>query len=233
MIELYTASECFFSFQDDWKDEGLLLVLDGGIFYEFIPLEEYGKPNPSRLTIKDVQLHQQYALVVSTNAGLWAYDVGDTIKFVSLTPPKIRVTGRVKHFLSLFGEHIITEEVVAAIQEAAKATNAVIQEFTAAPFLSPEKGESFHEWFVEFKTPPAEINRFQAVIDASLQQKNPYYRDLREGKLLKLPKINSISPNACREYMKAQGKLGGQNKFPNLSNDRKIADFLTNYITEL
>ncbi len=229
ILELYPASEGFFAFQDDLNDEGLLLILDGGIFYEFIPLEEYGKPGARRLTLKEVELHKQYALVVSTNAGLWAYDVGDTIKFVSLNPHKIRVTGRVKHFLSLFGEHVIAEEVSFAINEAAKATNATIQEFTVAPFLSNDKGESYHDWYIEFTQLPEDMDLFADTLDQSLRNKNPYFNDLREGKLLKLSKINILSLNASREYMKSVGKLGGQNKFPKLSNDRKIADYLIDY----
>ncbi|MBX7242033.1 MAG: GH3 auxin-responsive promoter family protein [Bacteroidia bacterium] len=229
MLELYPASEGFFAFQDDLREEGLLLILDGGIFYEFIPLEAYGKPSARRLTLQEVVLNHQYALIVSTNAGLWAYDTGDTIKFVSLNPHRIRVTGRVKHFLSLFGEHVIAEEVTFAINEAAGITNATVQEFTVAPFLSSENGESFHDWYVEFTQLPDNMDLFIETLDKVVRAKNVYYNDLREGKLLTIPKVRVLTLNASREYMKSAGKLGGQNKFPKLSNDRRIADFLINY----
>ena len=226
IIELFPASEGFFAFQDDYKDPNLLLILNGGIFYEFIAMQEYGKEGAKRLTLAEVELNTQYAMIISTNAGLWAYDLGDTIKFTSLTPYKIRVTGRVKHFLSAFGEHVIVEEVNKAMLLACEAYKAEFQEFTVAPSVSTVKGESFHEWFVEFTQEPADIQGFIEKLDASLQAQNSYYKDLRDGNMLKQPVIHLLSLGACREYMRSQGKLGGQNKFPRLGNDRKMADFL-------
>lgn len=225
IVELFPASEGFFAFQDDYKDPGLLLILNGGIFYEFVPMEEYGNPYAKRLTLAEVELNKQYALIISTNSGLWAYDIGDTVKFTSLNPYKIRVTGRVKHFLSAFGEHVIVEEVNKAILFASEKHNAVFQEFTVAPSVSTVKGESFHEWFVEFTQIPTDMQAFIECLDTSLRQQNSYYNDLREGNMLKLPLIHALPLNASREYMRSEGKLGGQNKFPRLSNHRKIADF--------
>lgn len=230
IVELFPASEGFFAFQDDYKDPGLLLILNGGIFYEFIPMQEYGNPDAKRLTLAEVELNTQYAMIISTNAGLWAYDLGDTIKFVSLNPYKIRVTGRVKHFLSAFGEHVIVEEVNKAILKASEANQATFQEFTVAPFVSPIKGESYHEWFIEFTQAPIDMHEFIEDLDLFLRNQNTYYNDLREGNMLKLPVIHSLPLNASREYMRSEGKLGGQNKFPRLSNNRKIADFFKQYI---
>lgn len=230
ILELFPASEGFFAIQDELKDNAMLLLVDNGVFYEFVPMEQYGNADAPRLTLEQVQLHQQYAMIVSTNAGLWAYDLGDTVKFVSLNPFKIRVTGRVKHFLSAFGEHVITEEVNQAMIEASAHTNATVQEFTVAPSMSKEKGQSYHEWFVEFSQKPIDIQQFTDIVDAALQRQNPYYKDLREGNILRKCKINALQLNASREYMRAEGKLGGQNKFPRLSNNRKIADFLMDFI---
>ena len=226
VVELFPASEGFFAFQDDLRDAGLLLQPDYGIFYEFIPLAEYGQANARRLTLRDVQLGEQYVLVISTNAGLWAYDIGDTVKFTSLDPYKVRVTGRVKHFISAFGEHVIVEEVNAAIMAASQATGAAFQEFTVAPLIREEKGASAHQWLVEFTQPPSEQAQFARLLDEHLQQRNPYYRDLREGHILRQAEVQAIPLGASREYMRAQGKLGGQNKFPRLSNDRHIAEWL-------
>ena len=229
-VEVFPASEGFFALQNSQKDNGLLLMPDYGIFYEFIPMEEYGKAQARRLTLDQVELGVQYALIISTNAGLWAYNIGDTVKFTSLNPYKIRVTGRVKHFISAFGEHVISEEVNRAILEASEGTQAEFQEFTVAPSIAEEKGESAHEWFIEFVKYPNDLERFRDMLDESLRRQNPYYDDLRTGNILKKVIVRSLEVNASREYMKAQGKLGGQNKFPRLSNDRKIADFLHSYI---
>ncbi|MFN0200012.1 MAG: GH3 auxin-responsive promoter family protein [Bacteroidia bacterium] len=224
--ETFPASEGFFAFRDSQQQDDLVLLLDNGVFFEFIPIEEYGKPQATRVTIENVRLNQQYAMIVSTNAGLWAYDIGDTIKFTSLRPFKIKVTGRVKHFISAFGEHVIVEEVNKAMMAACAATSSEIQEFTVAPLISQEKGKSYHEWFVEFLTPPKDIAMFAALIDEEMQKQNVYYKDLRDGNMLLPAKINTIELNASRNFMKAMGKLGGQNKFPRLSNDRKIADWM-------
>lgn len=230
MAEVFPASEGFFAFQNSQKDDGLMLIPNGGIFFEFIPLEEYGSENPRRLTLKDVELDTQYALIVSTNAGLWAYDIGDTVKFTSINPWKLRVSGRVKHFISAFGEHVISEEVNKAMIEACERTQSEIQEFTVAPFLHEEKGESAHEWFVEFTKEPENFEAFKEALDQAMQKQNAYYFDLREGSILKQVIVHKLQLNASREYMKSIGKLGGQNKFPRLSNNRKIADALTPFI---
>lgn len=226
MVEVYPASEGFFALQDTQDDDGLLLMPDYGIFYEFIPMNEYGSENPRRLTLDQVELGEQYAIIISTNAGLWAYDIGDTVKFTSLDPYKLRVSGRVKHFISAFGEHVISEEVNKAIMVATEATNCSFQEFTVAPLIKEIKGESAHEWLIEFVEEPADFERFVDVLDESLRKQNSYYNDLREGNILRKAVVHKLPLNASRSYMKSIGKLGGQNKFPRLSNDRKIADVL-------
>lgn len=230
--EVYPASEGFFAFQNSQKDNGLLLLPDQGIYYEFVPMDEYGKENPKRLGLSEVKLGEQYALIISTNAGLWAYDIGDTVKFTSLNPWKIRVSGRVKHFISAFGEHVIQEEVNKAMIAATETSGASFQEFTVAPLIKEEKGESAHEWFIEFKDEPQDMEKFRDVLDTEMRKLNPYYEDLRAGNILKIAQIRRLESNACREYMKSIGKLGGQNKFPRLSNERKIADALREFILD-
>jgi hypothetical protein len=230
VVEVFPASEGFFAFQDTLDNQGLLLTLDYGIYYEFIPVEEYGSPDATRLGIEDVELERQYALVVSTNAGLWAYDVGDTVKFVSKNPYRLRVTGRVKHYISAFGEHVISEEVNKAMVSACALTQAQVSEFTVAPMVLPGEGESYHEWFVDFDRLPQDLTAFSATLDQEMRKQNAYYNDLRTGAMLKPAAVRILKRNATRDYMRSQGKLGGQNKFPRLSNNRKIADWLTEYI---
>ncbi len=230
MVEVYPASEGFFAIQNSQADDGLLLLPRNGVFYEFIPLNQYGSENAPRLGLEEVELGEQYAMIISTNAGLWAYDIGDTVKFVSLDPYKIRVSGRVKHFLSAFGEHVISEEVNFAIMEAVKQAGGEFQEFTVAPSIQKDKGDSCHEWLIEFVNRPDDLAYFSEVLDQKLQAKNPYYQDLRSGNILQRAKITPLKVGASREYMKSVGKLGGQNKFPRLSNDRKLADALAPYI---
>ncbi len=228
IVEVFPASEGFIAIQDDYRKNDLLLMLDYGIFFEFIPLEEYGKPDAPRLTLSQVELGVNYALILTTNAGLWSYDIGDTIQFTSLKPFRIKVTGRVKHFLSAFGEHVIQSEVNQAIQHACEKTGAIVHEFTVAPFVS--ESVSYHEWFIEFEKKPENLAIFTKILDEKLQSLNIYFKDLRVGNILQTPKIQILQPYASREYMKSIGKLGGQNKFPRLTNNRKIADFLKNYI---
>ncbi|MDX1908663.1 MAG: GH3 auxin-responsive promoter family protein [Bacteroidia bacterium] len=230
VTEVFPASEGFFAFQDSQTDDGLLVMPDYGIFYEFIPISQYGQPDAPRLTLAQVETGVQYALIVSTNAGLWAYDIGDTVRFTSVRPWKLRVSGRVKHFISAFGEHVISEEVNRAILEACAATGAAFQEFTVAPRIESEKGASAHEWFVEFTQAPADLAAFTAHLDHALRGLNTYYNDLREGNILRMAIVNPIRLEASRAYMKSIGKLGGQNKFPRLSNNRTIADWLQAYI---
>jgi hypothetical protein len=229
-IELFPASEGFFAFQDSQKEEGLLLNTNSGIFYEFIPVNEIAKENPTRLSLKDVKLGENYALIISSNAGLWAYNIGDTVKFISVDPYKILVTGRIKHFISAFGEHVIGEEVEYALLKAAAEENITIIEFTVAPYISTTKGKSFHEWFIEFENEPNDINSFIEKVDTNLRNKNVYYDDLISGNILQKLQIKKVKKNGFIEYMKSIGKLGGQNKVPRLSNDRKIADGLQQFL---
>ncbi len=226
-LETYPASEGFIAFQDQPHQEGLLLLLNSGIFYEFIPVSEYFNEYPTRLSIGEVELGENYALIMSTNAGLWGYSIGDTVKFVSKDPYRIVVTGRIKHFISAFGEHVIGEEV----EKAMKATlllhpEVEVTEFTVAPFVSPEQGQSYHEWLVEFSKAPSNLPQFSADLDQAMVDLNIYYDDLITGNILKSLILTSLQPGAFVDYMKTLGKLGGQNKVPRLSNDRTFADGL-------
>ncbi|MFN8309499.1 MAG: GH3 auxin-responsive promoter family protein [Chitinophagales bacterium] len=227
-IETYPASEGFLAYQDSITSNGLLLNLNAGIFYEFIKADEYGKESAKRLTISEVELHVNYAVILNTNAGLWAYSIGDTVKFVSKNPYRIIVTGRIKHFISAFGEHVIAEEVEYALLQAAQKTNAPFTEFTVAPQVNPDAGLPFHEWFIEFTTPPDDLQQLAQLTDELMQQKNSYYRDLREGNILQQLQITSLPAGTFVTYMRQTGKLGGQNKVARLTNNRQIADALTN-----
>jgi hypothetical protein len=232
-IETYPASEGFIAYQDSQKDKSLLLLVKGGIFYEFIPADEYYNENPTRLSLAEVELDKNYALILNTTAGLWGYSIGDTVKFVSKNPYKILVTGRIKHFISAFGEHVIGEEVEQAMLGVANAEGVEITEFTVAPQVNPAKGElPYHEWFVEFAKAPKNLTDFSKKVDLALQEKNIYYFDLIEGKILQRLIIRSLQKDAFVNYMKAEGKLGGQNKVPRLGNDRKIAEELEKYKLE-
>ena len=231
-IELFPASEGFFAFQNNLLDDGLLLNINSGIYYEFIPMDEMGSSNPTRINLSDVKLNTQYALIVSSYAGLWAYNVGDTIKFVSLNPYKIRVTGRIKHFISAFGEHVITEEVEKSIIMASQKFPIQIIEFTVAPIIKDIHNESYHEWYIEFEDVPTNIANLEEEIDNNLRKLNIYYNDLIEGNILKPLKIITIKKNGFVEYMRSINKLGSQNKLPRLSNDRNIADSLQPFILQ-
>lgn len=225
-IELYPTSEGFIAYQDSQKDKSLLLLLDTGIFYEFIPAAEFFNPNPKRISIKDVEPGINYVLILNTNAGLWAYNLGDTIKFVSKNPYKFLITGRIKHFISAFGEHVIAEEVERALAEASMEQHAEIVEFTVAPEVTPKEGLPYHEWFIEFHKKPGDIDKFQKILDASMQRQNTYYHDLIKGHILQPLKLRILEKDTFINYMRSEGKLGGQNKVPRLSNDREIADKL-------
>jgi hypothetical protein len=225
-IELFPASEGFFAFQDNYKEAGLLLNTNSGIFFEFIPAAEIFSEDPTRLSLKDVKVGENYALIISNNAGLWAYNIGDTIKFISTNPYKIIVSGRIKHFISAFGEHVIAEEVEYALLNAAKEEGIEITEFTVAPFISQTKGKSYHEWFIEFENTPTDLSAFAKKVDDNLRIKNVYYEDLIAGNILETLKMTPVRKNGFIDYMKSIGKLGGQNKVPRLSNDRKLADEL-------
>ena len=226
-IELFPASEGFFAFQDKQDEKGMLLLLNGGIFYEFIKADEFFGENPKRISISDVELGVNYVLILSTNAGLWAYNIGDTVEFTSLKPHRIIVTGRIKHFISAFGEHVIAKEVEHALKECVANTNIIINEFTVAPQTNPKSGLPYHEWFIEFEKEPNNLHEFSKRIDVRMQQQNSYYFDLIEGKILSPLVITKVKKDGFQDYMKSVGKLGGQNKVPRLSNDRKIADFLS------
>ena len=225
-VELFPASEGFFAFQDSQHAAGLLLNTNSGIFYEFVPAAEIFSANPTRLSLQDVKLGENYAMIVNNNAGLWGYNIGDTIKFVSTAPYRIVVTGRTKHFISAFGEHVIGEEVEAALMAAALESNVQITEFTVAPVIAQEQGKSFHEWLIEFENPPSDILAFSKKVDDHLRSKNVYYDDLVRGNILDQLHVSMVQKNGFIDYMKSVGKLGGQNKVPRLSNDRGIADGL-------
>lgn len=228
-IELFPASEGFFAFQDSQEAEGLLLNTNSGIFYEFVPATDIFKENPPRLSLKDVKLGENYAMIINSNAGLWGYNLGDTVKFLSLEPYRIVVTGRTKHFISAFGEHVIGEEVEASMLKTAEEEHVQVTEFTVAPFVSQDGGKSYHEWFVEFENLPGDIDRFALKLDQQLRDRNSYYDDLVGGNILSPLKITALKKNGFIEYMKSVGKLGGQNKVPRLSNDRTIAEGLNQF----
>ncbi|MDA9002614.1 GH3 auxin-responsive promoter family protein [Flavobacteriaceae bacterium] len=229
-VELYPASEGFFAFQDRQNAKGMLLQLDSGMFYEFIAADTFFETSSKRLTLKDVKIGVNYVIIISTNAGLWAYNIGDTIQFTCLAPFRVIVSGRIKHFISAFGEHVIAKEVEHALLSALNETDISVSEFTVAPQIEPSNGLPYHEWFIEFETTPSDITDFASKIDAAMQLQNSYYKDLIQGKVLQPLVVTSVSKAGFQNYMKTIGKLGGQNKTPRLSNDRKIADALTNMI---
>ena len=225
-IELFPASEGFFAYQDSQKDKGMLLLLNSGIFYEFVKSSAFFTENPKRYTIGEVELNVNYVLIISTNAGLWAYNIGDTVQFTSLKPYRVIVSGRIKHYISAFGEHVIGKEVECALKEAMENSNIRVNEFTVAPQIATESGLPFHEWFIEFENQPENLDEFALKIDNAMRKQNVYYDDLIVGKVLKTLVISKVSKNGFQDYMKSIGKLGGQNKIPRLSNERKIADLL-------
>ncbi|WP_430827018.1 GH3 auxin-responsive promoter family protein [Chryseobacterium indologenes] len=226
IIQTFPASEGFFAFQDDYTKEGLLLLTNHGIFYEFIPLDEYGKPGARRLTLKDIELNKDYALILTTNSGLWAYSIGDVVRFISKDPHRVLVSGRTKHFTSAFGEHVIAFEVEEAIKASLEKYPAQITEFHLAPQVNPTEGLPYHEWLIEFEKMPEDLEVFRNELDLQLRARNTYYDDLISGNILQKLHITTLQKNSFHEYAKSQGKLGGQNKTPRLANDRKIADLL-------
>ncbi len=228
-IELYPASEGFIALQDSQQEKGMMLLVNNGIFYEFIPADEFFNENPTRISLADVKVGINYVIILNTNAGLWGYNIGDTIEFLSINPPRIIVTGRIKHFISAFGEHVIGKEVEQALQKNTQNTSIKVNEFTVAPQITPKEGLPYHEWFIEFENKPENLIEFAQSIDTEMQAQNLYYLDLIEGNILQPLKITPIIKNGFKTYMKSIGKLGGQNKVPRLSNDRKIADELCKF----
>ncbi|CAA0208355.1 conserved hypothetical protein [Tenacibaculum maritimum] len=229
-IELYPASEGFIAYQDSQKEKGMLLQLNSGIFYEFIPATEFFEENPTRISLKEVVLGVNYVIILNTSAGLWGYNIGDTVEFTTLNPYRIKVTGRIKHFISAFGEHVIGKEVEKALNDAIKGTEITVSEFTVAPQVNPEKGLPYHEWFIEFENDPENLEELAVKIDTSMQEQNVYYFDLIEGKVLRSLIIRKVKKGGFHEYMKSIGKFGGQNKIPQLSDNRKIAEVLQNFL---
>ena len=225
-VQTFPASEGFFAFQDDYTKEGLLLLTNHGIFYEFIPLDQYGKPDAPRLTLKDVELNKDYALILTTNSGLWSYSIGDVVRFISKYPHRILVSGRTKHFTSAFGEHVIAFEVEEAMKATVEKYPAQITEFHLAPQVNPAEGLPYHEWLIEFEKEPADLEAFRKNLDEEMRSRNTYYNDLISGNVLQPLVITKLQKNSFHEYAKSEGKLGGQNKIPRLANDRKIGDFL-------
>ncbi len=226
-IETYPASEGFIAFQDDQNENGLLLNVNSGIYFEFVPAEEIFNEQPTRLALEQVELGVNYAVIINNNAGLWGYNIGDTVQFVSKSPYRLLVTGRIKHFISAFGEHVIGQEVEAALLLVAKQKEVAIVEFSVAPQIHPEDGGlPHHEWYIEFNQVPKNLEAFALAVDRAMNQQNIYYKDLIDGKILQPLKIIPLKKGAFRMYMKQKGKLGGQNKVPRLSNDRKIAEAL-------
>ena len=236
-LETFPASEGFFAYQDvpdgmkeKNEDDGLLLLLNNGIFYEFIPVSEFYDEAPSRIGIEDVELGVNYVMILNTNSGLWGYNLGDTVKFISKEPYRLKVSGRLKDFISAFGEHVIAEEVDRAITKVSELMNVEIVEFTVAPQVNPQDGLPYHEWFVEFGKPPSDIATFATQLDEELIRLNTYYKDLIDGKVLQRLKLRHLKKDSFINYMRSIGKLGGQNKVPRLSNDRKIVDALKGYV---
>ncbi|MCL2411984.1 MAG: GH3 auxin-responsive promoter family protein, partial [Treponema sp.] len=230
VIQTYPASEGFIAFQDDADTDDLLLLLDHGIFYEFVPIEDIEKDNPRRLTIGEVELNKDYAILLTTNAGLYAYLIGDLVRFVNKNPYKILVSGRVKHFTSAFGEHVISVEAEEAMKGAIQDSDAIVKEFILSPQVNPAEGLPYHEWFIEFEKEPSNIEDFAQKLDMALRKKNTYYNDLVAGKVLRTLKISVVRKDGFNEFMKGEGKLGGQNKIPRLSNNRQIAEKLTKFV---
>lgn len=229
-VELYPSSEGFFAYQDKQNETGMLLILNAGIFYEFIKADEYYNEQPSIYSIGEVETGVNYVMIISNNAGLWRYNVGDTVMFTSTKPYRVIVSGRIKHFTSAFGEHVIAKEVEQAMQVACEKLNVLISEFTVAPQVKPVSGLPYHEWFVEFEKEPTDLAAFIEIIDHEMRKQNIYYDDLIKGNILQKLVITPVEKDGFNNYMKSIGKFGGQNKLPRLSNDRKIADELEKFI---
>ncbi len=224
-LEIYNASEGFIAGQQTPNDDGLLLFTEHGIFYEFMPVEEYGKPEPQTVGLKDVQLDKNYALVISTTGGLWRYIIGDTIKFTHLNPYKIKVTGRLKHYMNAFGEEVMVDNTDKAIALAAAKTNAVVNDYTAAPVYFSESSNGTHEWLIEFDVPPQNLQLFTTELDAALKTINSDYEAKRYKDIaLRMPIVHAAKKGIFKEWLRSKGKLGGQHKVPRLSNERNVVE---------
>ena len=225
-VELYPASEGFIAFQDQLDEPGMLLQLDSGIFYEFVEADNVFDNNPPRISLEEVKLGVNYAILLNTSAGLWGYNIGDTVEFVSLNPYRIIVSGRIKHFISAFGEHVIGKEVERALQDTLKEQPARVTEFTVAPQVTPQEGLPHHEWWIAFDKPPKDLATFALALDRAMRKQNTYYDDLIAGGVLCPLIVRTLPSDGFEQYMKSIGKLGGQNKTPRLTNDRIIAEAL-------
>ena len=229
-VETYPASEGFIAYQDSQSEPGLRLNVNAGMFFEFIPADQFFEENPPRYHLGEVELNKNYAIILSTNAGLWGYNIGDTVKFVSLDPYRIVVTGRIKHFISAFGEHVIAEEVESSLEEVIAHFDAQVKEFHLAPQINPEDGLPYHEWFFEFDDEPHNLDAFRLKLDKALQERNPYYKDLIQGNILRPLVISRVKKSGFNEMMKKRGKLGGQNKIPRLADNRELADLMKPFL---
>ncbi|TDL99879.1 MAG: hypothetical protein C4K58_01110 [Flavobacteriaceae bacterium] len=226
ILQTYPASEGFIAYQIDPEKDDMLLLLNNGIYYEFISVENFNQGNFERINLEKVELGKDYVIILNTNAGLWGYNIGDTVRFTQLYPFKIKVSGRIKHFTSAFGEHVIAYEVETALERTLEKFPAHIEEFTVAPQVNPSHGLPFHQWFIEFSKEPENMAAFIKELDLQLQNLNVYYKDLIKGNVLKELEIYPVKKGSFNQYMKSIGKLGGQNKTPRLSNDRNIAQSL-------
>ena len=231
-LETFPASEGFIAFQDSFPGNGLILIPDSGIFYEFIPMDKIHDDDPERIPLEGVEIGVNYALILNTNAGMWGYSIGDTVKFISKDPYLLTVSGRVSQYLSAFGEHVIAEEADAAIVEACSKTGVRISEFTVAPLVDNPEGKPCHEWFVEFSEEPSSVDEFGHELDLLMRKKNHYYDYLVKGKILQPLIVRKLPHDSFNRYMSSIGKLGGQNKVPRLRNDRNMADILSTYLGE-
>ena len=230
-IELFPASEGFFAYQDKQQERGMLLLLNSGIFYEFIEAASFHEPTAKRLTLDQVRIGVDYVLIISTQSGLWGYNMGDTVQFTSTTPYRVIVSGRIKHFISAFGEHVIAKEVEYAMQQALAQSDAQINEFTVAPQITPESGLPYHEWLIDFEKMPSDLEAFAQALDLAMRGQNTYYDDLIAGSVLRSLVITPLGHHCFSDYMRSLGRLGGQNKVQRLSNDRQMADALHSFNT--
>jgi hypothetical protein len=224
-LEMYNASEGFFAAQNMPGDDGMLLFADHGIFYEFMPVEEYGKADPKTFGLNKVELNKNYALIISTNGGLWRYLLGDTVQFTSLRPFKIKVTGRLKHYMNAFGEEVIVDNADKAIAIASAKTNSVVKDYTAAPVFFTEAENGAHEWLIEFEKEPLDLQAFIFELDSALQSINSDYESKRYKSIaLRMPIVHSLEKGTFNKWLKTKGKLGGQHKVPRLSNERTLIE---------